>query len=390
MRKKYLLPLVSMILVGLGFSGCGSTTPVTAVPTGLDSVYTEAVRTVVFQLTLKAGQDAVGRLTEIAKTPILLPATPTERPPATPTPTPQPPTETPQPPTETPESTPCNWAKFVSDVTGEAGAVIQPGSRFTKTWRVQNIGSCAWTRDYSLVFFDGDPLGGPEAVPMSDTVRPGETVDLSVDLAAPKTEGVYTAFWMLRSATGDYFGVGAQANESLYMQIEVRIPTDVAFNFSYNYCSADWSTPLGPIDCPGSEADIETGFVLLYENPVLELSRNENEPGILTFPSDGKGGSISGRFPAFRVKPGDRFRTVIGCFYDSFACNVVFQLNYSLEGGSLINLETWTEVYDNHFTRVDLDLSSLAGKSVEFVLTVLNNGESLDDWAFWLFPVIVR
>jgi len=38
---------------------------------------------------------------------------------------------------------------------------------------------------------------------------------------------------------------------------------------------------------------------------------------------------------------------------------------------------------------LDVDLSSLAGKSVEFVLAVLANGPSFQDWAFWLAPRIV-
>jgi hypothetical protein len=195
---------------------------------------------------------------------------------------------------------------------------------------------------------------------------------------------------MLRAPAGDYFGVGSQARESLYLQIEVRNPTEVAFNFANNYCSAAWSTPEGLLDCPGAETEMDSGFVLLYENPVLETARADNEPAILTFPNDGRGGSISGIFPAFRVRRGDHFKTIIGCFYDSFDCNVTFQLNASVEGGPFENLDTWTEVYDNHFARVNLDLSSLAGKSVEFMLTVLNNGDSQDDWAFWLYPVIVR
>jgi hypothetical protein len=99
---------------------------------------------------------------------------------------------------------------------------------------------------------------------------------------------------------------------------------------------------------------------------------------------------IQGRFPAFRVRRGDHFRTVIGCFFDSLVCNVLFQLNYSANGGPLMTLDTWIEVYDGHVTRVDVDLSPLAGKSIQFVLTVLNNGEATDDWAFWMMPVILR
>ncbi len=390
MGNKKLFSLVFFILAGWLAAGCNPETPVTVVPTGLDPVYTQAAQTIALQLTLKAGEEAVRRLTEIARTPTPLPATPVET--QRPTDTPQPPTATPTlpPPTDTPQTTLCNWAKYVGDVTIEPGAVLQPGARFTKIWRVQNIGACAWTRDYRLVYFDGDRLGVTEGVLIGELVQPGETVDLAVDLVAPEIEGVYSAYWMLQAPNGEYFGVGSQARESLYLQIEVRNPTEIAFSFADNICSAIWSTPQGLLDCPGAETDMASGFVLLSENPVLETARADNEPAIVTFPSDGRGGSISGIFPAFRVRRGDHFKTFIGCLYDSFDCNVVFQLNYSVEGGPFENLDTWTEVYDNHITRVNIDLSFLAGKSVEFMLAVLNNGGAKDDWAFWLYPVIVR
>ena len=41
-------------------------------------------------------------------------------------------------------------------------------------------------------------------------------------------------------------------------------------------------------------------------------------------------------------------------------------------------------------TSIDIDLSSLAGQSVEFALVVQANGASNQDWAFWLNPHIRR
>jgi hypothetical protein len=50
----------------------------------------------------------------------------------------------------------------------------------------------------------------------------------------------------------------------------------------------------------------------------------------------------------------------------------------------------WDEQYDGNIQAVELDLSSLSGKSVEFVLAVQANGAANQDWAFWLQPRIVR
>jgi hypothetical protein len=86
---------------------------------------------------------------------------------------------------------------------------------------------------------------------------------------------------------------------------------------------------------------------------------------------------------------GDRFRAVIGCLQGGLACNVRFQLNYRADGGALQNLGQWDQTHDGNIQSLDLDLSSLAGKSVEFVLAVLANGPASQDWAFWLAPRIV-
>src|SRR5512135_269401 len=46
----------------------------------------------------------------------------------------------------------CNNATFVKDVSIPDGTVIARGKSFTKTWSLQNTGTCNWTRNYSLVF----------------------------------------------------------------------------------------------------------------------------------------------------------------------------------------------------------------------------------------------
>ncbi|MFQ5922617.1 MAG: hypothetical protein ACE5M4_07205, partial [Anaerolineales bacterium] len=95
-----------------------------------------------------------------------------------------------------------------------------------------------------------------------------------------------------------------------------------------------------------------------------------------------------GRYPAFEVEQGDEFHAVIGCLFNGVACDVTMQLNYLENGGDLQPLREWDETYDGDFRIVEVDLSSLAGSSVEFVLAVLSNGAFNEDWAFWLAPRI--
>src|SRR5690349_12154805 len=39
----------------------------------------------------------------------------------------------------------CDSAAYVKDVTIPDGTIFSPGAQFTKTWRLQNIGTCTWT-----------------------------------------------------------------------------------------------------------------------------------------------------------------------------------------------------------------------------------------------------
>ena len=54
--------------------------------------------------------------------------------------------------------------------------------------------------------------------------------------------------------------------------------------------------------------------------------------------------------------------------------------------------ELWSveEHYEGNTSTVDIDLSSLAGQDVNFVLTVLSLGPASDNRALWVEPRIVR
>src|SRR5512141_1726822 len=116
----------------------------------------------------------------------------------------------------------CDWVSFIKDVTIPDGTVLKPGDIFTKTWRLQNRGTCTWTSDYYLVFTSGDPMGGTTAVRLPGIVAPGQTVDISITLTAPASAGSYTGYWMLRNPSGALFGAGDKANEAFYVVIKTK------------------------------------------------------------------------------------------------------------------------------------------------------------------------
>lgn len=137
--------------------------------------------------------------------------------------TPVPATSTPVGPTNTAvPTTYCDWVAFVKDVTIPDGTQLSAGEVFTKTWRLQNRGTCTWTPDYMLVYTSGDQMGSTTAVRLPGNVAPGQTMDVSVTLTAPAVNGYQRSYWMLRNPSGALFGSGSKANEAFYVDIKVK------------------------------------------------------------------------------------------------------------------------------------------------------------------------
>lgn len=112
------------------------------------------------------------------------------------------------------------------DVTIPDDMIMGPGLTFTKIWRLQNVGTCTWSQDYSIAVFSGEKMNAPAAVPMPGIVAPGQTVDISVDLVAPQPEGTYQGNWKLRNASQAWFGIGPAGSDAFWVRIKVQpLPT---------------------------------------------------------------------------------------------------------------------------------------------------------------------
>ena len=323
--------------------------------------------------------------------PTIAPPTPTSSPEPTPTLTPTPlPTRQPtQTATATPIPDPCNAAEFVADVTVQDGVILPQGSNFIKTWRLKNAGTCTWTTDYDLVFVDGRLMGGNQTQSLPGRVLPGESIDLSVALKAPKDTGDYKGFWMLRDDRGMLFGLGELANKAFWVNITV-VDFDegsYAYDFSLNFCAATWRSDKGRLPCPGfvNSAD---GFVQLLANADLEL-RRENQPTLWVHPNEARYGWIEGTYPSFKVESGDHFMAWVGCMKGYDLCSLDFYLAYLDENGKIHQLGEWAETYDREVTKIDIDLSELAGQKIRFILGVEVNTKNVDDaQGFWFVPRI--
>ena len=293
--------------------------------------------------------------------------------------------------TSTPPSQPitrCDAASFVTDVTIADGAIIGRGTQFTKIWRLKNVGTCTWTTSYAIVFVNGERFDAPAAVSMPATVAPGQTVDLAINLTAPTLDGHYRGNWKLRNASGALFGIGTTAESNFYVDVNVSGYTLSALDFVVDACDAVWRNETRDLPCPGTEGD-DRGFIRVLNSPRMEDGTSRG-PGLLTYPNRSGTGLITGKFENFNVRTGDRFQALIGCEFQATDCNVVFRLQYQIGNGDIRTLGEWREVYEGQFFPVNVDLRSLNGERVKFILTVLANGTSHDDFALWVNPRITR
>ena len=219
MKKKAILITLVLSALAIVLAGCGSRESATPT-TNPDLVYTAAA------------QAAEATLTQIFK--------------STPSATPVPPTPTIDPTqtaaaqtsvamltqiaavTQTPQSTVVNTAVptvpagpagdravFVSDVTIPDGSVIASGAAFRKTWKLQNGGTTTWTTAYTFEFISGEQMGSITSVALTQSVSPGQQVEVSVDMVAPTASGKYQSYWKMKNATGQLF------NDSVYVLINV-------------------------------------------------------------------------------------------------------------------------------------------------------------------------
>ncbi|MGE5374253.1 MAG: NBR1-Ig-like domain-containing protein [Bacteroidota bacterium] len=99
----------------------------------------------------------------------------------------------------------CYGLTFVSDVSIPDNTQMDPGKTFTKTWKVQNSGSCAWEAGFKFQNTGGESMGA-SAFSLPKSVASGETYDISVPMTAPDKTGTLRSNWRMSNASGQYFG----------------------------------------------------------------------------------------------------------------------------------------------------------------------------------------
>ena len=402
-NKKFVLILFSVLMLSATvLSACNLTNLANSGQNQQSAQQTAAMATVSAIMTQQAFETLVSQATQLATLPPTAVAgatalPPTSVPPTSVPPTAVPPTATPYPPTATPVPVPCNAAAFVKDISIPDGTDLAGGQKFTKTWRLQNVGTCTWTTDYDLVFVDGSAMSAPASVSLTGSVKPGESADISVDLVAPAKEGSYKGFWMLRDGYGNRFGLGKNASNSFWVSIDVTgfasddVPSSIyPYDFVASICSATWDSNAGDVSLPCAGVDAgKAQWVAVEMNPVFEGGHVDNER-TLAMHLNAKNDWMQGFYPASVIEDGEKFSAIVGCLEANKNCNATFSLDIKVDGGATQNLGKWEETYDGKYTRVSIDLSPYVGKKVQFILGVTNKNSSGNLDVFWFVPAIVK
>ena len=295
------------------------------------------------------------------------------------------PTRTPLP---TATSVDCDRASFVDDITVPDGSLFGPAETFTKTWRLRNDGTCTWTPAYRVVFVDGDRMSAPLSFAIPGTVAPGQTIDIGIRMRAPIESGIYRSNFKFQNDAGILFGTGKGKEDPFWLEIKVQ-QSITTFDFVDNYCSAEWLSGAGTLPCPGRDGS-SRGFVRKINNPSLEDGTTYTSPGLLAFPQRVENGYIMGVYPSYRVQDGDYFQSIVNCEADALDCFVVFRLDYQIGSDAVQTYWAFLEQYEEVFYQADIDLNSLAGQDVKFILSVLAVGSADGDRAIWVAPQIVH
>jgi hypothetical protein len=102
----------------------------------------------------------------------------------------------------------CADSAFVSETIPD-GTIFPPGKAFTKSWNLQNTGTCTWDDGFSFVFVSGNQMGGKDILitKSSDFTKPGAGQAFNVPMKAPTTPGTYQGNWQMKDDQGHLFGV---------------------------------------------------------------------------------------------------------------------------------------------------------------------------------------
>lgn len=93
-----------------------------------------------------------------------------------------------------------NYACRITRVSPANGSRFNSRDDFDAVWTVTNIGQKNWDRNtVDYVYSSGDKIHKVSGYDLSKNVKTGDSLDLGVDMQAPKNSGTYTTTWTMRA-----------------------------------------------------------------------------------------------------------------------------------------------------------------------------------------------
>ncbi len=259
-------------------------------------------------------------------------------------------------------------------------------------------------------------MGAPDSITLPHKVAPNETIDISINIAAPITPSKYKGVWSFEDNTGKRFGLGKSSTGQIWVQVKViSAPTSTltpsleptpailttnsppsttspfetqVYDFVSQICSAQWQSNIGAEPCPRSDSEAQ-GAITLITQPTLEDGVTLNNPAIL-INAGNVNGFVRGTYPEYLAQPGDHFRAIASCEANAISCSALFRVSYQDDSNAIVDLWAVGEFYDQKYTKIDIDLGSLAGKKVKFILDVTPLNADPNNRVFWASPSIYR
>jgi len=92
-----------------------------------------------------------------------------------------------------------NFACQIISVSPANGTSFNSRDNFDATWKVKNTGTKNWDRtSIDFIYLSGAKIHKVAGYDLSDSVNVGGTINLAVDMVAPRDSGTYTTTWTLR------------------------------------------------------------------------------------------------------------------------------------------------------------------------------------------------
>lgn len=242
------------------------------------------------------------------------------------------------------------------DVTIPDDTILAPGEPFSKTWRLENVGTCTWSLAYTVVYFSGNSLNAHHTQPLQGEVTPGQAVDVTVDMIAPTKTGVYQSNWMLSNPEGDLFGIGPNGDAPFWVRIEVSdavtstptiTPTVTTTPVAYREGSVtladgdQFDLDAGTLN-PGNAATVDLTFsyggdpqyLLTVNNGAIWAAFGEVEPGF----GDCNSAELTGNAIGFGTVPAGTYI----CYQTSGALLGRFLIDSASGEALVLDYLTWS------------------------------------------------